>query len=108
MRFDIRRASLDDDLRDLFEQYGEQVVAMALALGSNSGHRPSDAPRRPYARDESRSYPSRCSSKVAHGEERLGRTSRDDWHNRERRPSGFYFFECVVRNYQLVPRSSLI
>jgi hypothetical protein len=37
MRFDIRRASLDDDLRDLFEQYGEQVVAMALALGSNQG-----------------------------------------------------------------------
>jgi hypothetical protein len=28
---------LDDDLRDLFEQYGEQVVAMALALGSNQG-----------------------------------------------------------------------
>src|SRR5215475_13940865 len=37
MRFDVRRASIDDDLRELFEQYGEQVVAMALALGSNQG-----------------------------------------------------------------------
>jgi hypothetical protein len=37
MRLEVRRASLDDDLRDLFEQYGEQVVAMALALGSNQG-----------------------------------------------------------------------
>jgi hypothetical protein len=35
MRLEVRRANLDDDLRDLFEQYGEQVVAMALALGSN-------------------------------------------------------------------------
>jgi hypothetical protein len=30
----VRRATLDDDLRDIF---GEQVVAMALALGSNQG-----------------------------------------------------------------------
>jgi hypothetical protein len=37
MRLEVRRANLDDDLRDLFEQYGEQVVAMALALGSNQG-----------------------------------------------------------------------
>jgi hypothetical protein len=37
MRLEVRRATLDDDLRDLFEQYGEQVVAMALALGSNQG-----------------------------------------------------------------------
>jgi hypothetical protein len=37
MRFDVRRASIEDDLRELFEQYGEQVVAMALALGSNQG-----------------------------------------------------------------------
>jgi hypothetical protein len=37
MRLEVRRAKLDDDLRDLFEQYGEQVVAMALALGSNQG-----------------------------------------------------------------------
>jgi hypothetical protein len=37
MRLDVRRANLDEDLRDLFEQYGEQVVAMALALGSNQG-----------------------------------------------------------------------
>jgi len=37
MRFDVRRASIDSDLRELFEQYGEQVVAMALALGSNQG-----------------------------------------------------------------------
>ena len=37
MRFDVKRASIDDDLRELFEQYGEQVVAMALALGSNQG-----------------------------------------------------------------------
>ena len=37
MRFDVRRASIDDDLRELFEQYGQQVVAMALALGSNQG-----------------------------------------------------------------------
>ena len=35
MRLEVRRANLDNDLRDLFEQYGEQVVAMALALGSN-------------------------------------------------------------------------
>jgi hypothetical protein len=37
MRLEVRRANLDDDLRDLFEQYGEQVVAMVLALGSNQG-----------------------------------------------------------------------
>jgi hypothetical protein len=37
MRLEVRRANLDDDLRHLFEQYGEQVVAMALALGSNQG-----------------------------------------------------------------------
>jgi hypothetical protein len=37
MRLEVRRANLDDDLRTLFEQYGEQVVAMALALGSNRG-----------------------------------------------------------------------
>jgi hypothetical protein len=37
MRFDVRRASIDDDLREVFEQYGQQVVAMALALGSNQG-----------------------------------------------------------------------
>jgi hypothetical protein len=37
MRFDVRRASIDEDLREVFEQYGEQVVAMALALGSNQG-----------------------------------------------------------------------
>jgi hypothetical protein len=37
MRLEMRRANLDDDLRDLFEQYGKQVVAMALALGSNQG-----------------------------------------------------------------------
>jgi hypothetical protein len=37
MRFDVRRASIDEDLRKVFEQYGEQVVAMALALGSNQG-----------------------------------------------------------------------
>jgi hypothetical protein len=37
MRLKVRRAKLDDDLRDLFEQYGEQVVAIALALGSNQG-----------------------------------------------------------------------
>ena len=36
-RLEVRRANLDDDLRDFFEQYGEQVVAMALALGSNQG-----------------------------------------------------------------------
>jgi hypothetical protein len=29
MRLEVRRANLDDDVRDLFEQYGEQVVAMA-------------------------------------------------------------------------------
>jgi len=33
MRLEVRRANLDDDLRDLFEQYGEQVVAMALVPG---------------------------------------------------------------------------
>ena len=37
MLLEVRRATLDDDLRDLFEQYGEQMVAMALALGSNQG-----------------------------------------------------------------------
>jgi hypothetical protein len=37
MRLEVRRANLEEDLRDLFEQYGEQVVAMALALGSNQG-----------------------------------------------------------------------
>jgi hypothetical protein len=37
MRLKVRWAKLDDDLRDLFEQYGEQVVAIALALGSNQG-----------------------------------------------------------------------
>jgi hypothetical protein len=37
MRLEVRRANLDDDLRNLFEQYGEQVVAIALALGSNQG-----------------------------------------------------------------------
>jgi hypothetical protein len=37
MRLEVRRANLDNDLRDLFEQYGEQVVAMALALGSKQG-----------------------------------------------------------------------
>jgi hypothetical protein len=31
------KCSIDDDLRELFEQYGAQVVAMALALGSNQG-----------------------------------------------------------------------
>ena len=37
MRFNVRRAPIDDDLREIFEQYGQQVVAMALALGSNQG-----------------------------------------------------------------------
>ena len=46
MRFDVRRASIDDDLREVFEQYGQQVVAMALALGSNQGaHTLSSHPR---------------------------------------------------------------
>jgi hypothetical protein len=44
MRFDVKRASIDDDLRELFEQYGEQVVAMALALGSNHMRTHPDAP----------------------------------------------------------------
>lgn len=70
MRLEVRRATLDDDLRDLFEQYGEQVVAMALALGSNQG-----TGLRTYARNECRSCKSGFSSKVAHGTERLGRTT---------------------------------
>jgi hypothetical protein len=37
MRFEVRHASLDTDLRDLFEQYGELVVALALAVGSLQG-----------------------------------------------------------------------
>ena len=39
MRLNVRQANLDLDLRDLFEQYGEQVVAFAfaLALGSMQG-----------------------------------------------------------------------
>jgi hypothetical protein len=77
MRLEVRRATLDDDLRDLFEQYGEQVVAMALALGSRveSRHRTSNSPSRTYARNECRSCKLGFSSKVAHGTERLGRTT---------------------------------
>jgi hypothetical protein len=37
MRFEVRHADLDTDLRDLFEQYGELVVALALAVGSLQG-----------------------------------------------------------------------
>ena len=37
MRLNVRQANLDLDLRGLFEQYGEQVVAFALALGSMQG-----------------------------------------------------------------------
>jgi hypothetical protein len=37
MRINVRQADLDLDLRDIFEQYGEQVVAFALALGSMQG-----------------------------------------------------------------------
>jgi hypothetical protein len=37
MRLQVRQARLDDDLRDLFEQVGEHVVALALALGSMQG-----------------------------------------------------------------------
>jgi hypothetical protein len=37
MRLSVRQANLDVDLRDLFEQYGEQVVAFALAVGSMQG-----------------------------------------------------------------------
>jgi hypothetical protein len=37
MRLQVRQAKLDDDLRDLFEQVGEQVIALALALGSMQG-----------------------------------------------------------------------
>jgi hypothetical protein len=32
MRLEVSWANPDDDLRDLFKQYGEQVVAKALAL----------------------------------------------------------------------------
>jgi hypothetical protein len=32
MRLEVSRANPEDDLRDLFKRYGEQVVAMALAL----------------------------------------------------------------------------
>jgi hypothetical protein len=49
MRLEVRRANLDGDLRDLFEQYGEQVVAMALALGER-GRRGRRGPRCPAMR----------------------------------------------------------
>ena len=105
MRFDVKRASIDDDLRELFEQYGEQVVAMALALGSNQGT--GMRTRRPHARDEGGSYPSRCRSTLAPGEKGPRGTSRDYWYSREHRPPGFHILERGARNYQLVPWSSL-
>ena len=77
MRLEVRRANLDDDLRDLFEQYGEQVVAMALALGSNQGTglrthpvAPTHAMNVVHANQDAG-----CSSKVAHGAARLGRAT---------------------------------
>jgi hypothetical protein len=37
MRFKVRRANIDQEVRTLFEQYGEQVVALALGLGTMQG-----------------------------------------------------------------------
>jgi hypothetical protein len=55
IKFSIsQRASIDDDLRELLEQYGEQVVAVALALGSNQGT--GMRTRHPRARDEGGSH----------------------------------------------------
>lgn len=34
MRFRVRRAAIEPQLRDRFEQCGDQVVALALGLGS--------------------------------------------------------------------------
>ena len=36
MRFNIRRASIDQKLRDQFELYGEQVMALALGVPLSS------------------------------------------------------------------------
>jgi hypothetical protein len=89
MRLKMRRANLDDDLHDLFEQNGKQVVAMALALGSNQG-------------TGLRTHP--VAAKVAHGAERLGRTTCDDGHGHERRD----FLDHIAGDYRLVPRGPLM
>jgi hypothetical protein len=82
MRLEMRRANLDDDLRDLFEQYGKQAVA----------------------RVESKLRTHPVAAKVAHGTERLGRTTCDDGHGHERRD----FLDHIAGDYQLVPRGPLM